>query len=196
MPRTYDQFAQQYDAVMRPLERWFLTRLRAQTFNLLPRDARVLELGAGTGRNFVFYPAGVSGVASEPSREMLKIAKDRDCPLGVRLVQSRAEDLPFKNATFDAAFATLVFCSVSSPAKAFAELRRVVRTGGTILLLEHVRPGGVLGPVFDLMNLITEPLFEDHFNRRTADEAQAAGLQILKVEKSLLGAINLISCRV
>jgi SAM-dependent methyltransferase len=89
-----------------------------------------------------------------------------------------------------------VFCSVSSPAKAFAELRRVVRTGGTILLLEHVRPGGVLAPVFDLMNLITEPLFEDHFNRRTADEAQAAGLQILKVEKSLLGAINLISCRV
>jgi ubiquinone/menaquinone biosynthesis C-methylase UbiE len=196
MPKTYDQFAQQYDAVMRPLERWFLTRLRAQTFNLLPRDARVLELGAGTGRNFVFYPAGVSGVASEPSREMLKIAKDRDRPLGVRLVQSRAEDLPFKNATFDAAFATLVFCSVSSPAKAFAELRRVVRTGGTVLLLEHVRPGGVLGPVFDLINLITEPLFEDHFNRRTADNAKAAGLQIMKVEKSLLGAINLISCRV
>ena len=196
MPRTYDQFAQQYDAVMRPLERWFLTRLRAQTFNLLPRDARVLELGAGTGRNFVFYPAGVSGVASEPSREMLNIAKDRDRPLGVRLVQSRAEDLPFKNATFDAAFATLVFCSVSSPAKAFAELRRVVRTGGTILLLEHVRPGGLLGPFFDLINMITMPLFEDHFNRRTADDAKAAGLQIVKVEKSLLGAINLISCRV
>ena len=196
MPRTYDQFAQQYDAVMRPLERWFLTRLRAQTFNLLPRDARVLELGAGTGRNFVFYPAGVSGVASEPSREMLKIAKDRDRPPGVRLVQSRAEDLPFKNATFDAAFATLVFCSVSSPAKAFAELRRVVRTGGTILLLEHVRPGGLLGPFFDLINMITMPLFEDHFNRRTADDAKAAGLQIVKVEKSLLGAINLISCRV
>ncbi|MCM3872579.1 MAG: class I SAM-dependent methyltransferase [Pyrinomonadaceae bacterium] len=196
MPKTYDKFAPQYDAVMRPLERWFLTRLRTQTFNLLPRSARVLELGAGTGRNFVFYPDETSGVASEPSREMLKIAKDRERPAAVTLVQSRAEELPFKSAVFDAAFATLVFCSVSSPAKTFAELRRVVRSGGTILLLEHVRPGGVLGPVFDLISLATVPLFEDHFNRRTADDALTAGLQVLRVEKSLMGAINLISCRV
>jgi phosphatidylethanolamine/phosphatidyl-N-methylethanolamine N-methyltransferase len=196
MPKTYDKFAPQYDAVMRPLERWFLTRLRTQTFNLLPRNARVLELGAGTGRNFVFYPDETRGVASEPSREMLKIAMDRKRPAAVTLVQSRAEELPFKSAVFDAAFATLVFCSVSSPAKTFAELRRVVRSGGTILLLEHVRPGGLLGPVFDLINLATVPLFEDHFNRRTADDARAAGLQVLGVEKSLLGAINLISCRV
>jgi len=196
MPKTYDQFAPQYDAVMRPLERWFLTRLRTQTFNLLPRNARVLELGAGTGRNFVFYPAETNGVASEPSREMLKIAKDRKRPAAVTLVQSQAEELPFKSAVFDAAFATLVFCSVSSPAKTFAELRRVVRSGGTIVLLEHVRPGGLLGPIFDLINLATVPLFEDHFNRRTADDARAAGLQVVGVEKSLLGAINLIACRV
>ncbi len=196
MTKTYDQFAPQYDAVMRPLERWFLTRLRTRTFNLLPRNARVLELGAGTGRNFVFYPAETNGVASEPSREMLKIAKDRKRPAAVTLVQSRAEELPFKSAVFDAAFATLVFCSVSSPAKTFAELRRVVRSGGTIVLLEHVRPGGLLGPIFDLINLATVPLFEDHFNRRTADDARAAGLQVVGVEKSLLGAINLIACRV
>ena len=196
MPKTYDQFAPQYDEVMRPLERWFLTRLRTQTFDLLPRNARVLEIGAGTGRNFVFYPDETSGVASEPSREMLKIAKDRKRPAAVTLVQSRAEELPFKSAVFDAAFATLVFCSVSSPAKTFAELRRVVRSGGTILLLEHVRPGGLLGPIFDLINLATVPLFEDHFNRRTADDARAAGLHVVGVEKSLLGAINLISCRV
>ncbi len=196
MPKTYDKFAPQYDAVRRPLERLFLTRLRSQTFNLLPRNARVLELGAGTGRNFVFYPAETRGVASEPSREMLKIAKDRKRPAAVSLIQCQAEELPFNSSVFDAAFATLVFCSVSSPAKAFAELRRVVRSGGTILLLEHVRPGGLLGPIFDLINLVTVPLFEDHFNRRTADEARAAGLQVVGVEKSLLGAINLIACRV
>jgi ubiquinone/menaquinone biosynthesis C-methylase UbiE len=196
MPKTYDQFAPQYDAVMRPLERWFLTRLRTQTFNLLPRNARILELGAGTGRNFVFYPDETSGVASEPSREMLKIARDRKRPAAVTLVQSRAEDLPFKSAVFDAAFATLVFCSVSSPEKTFAELRRVVKSGGTILLLEHVRPGNLLGPIFDLINLATVPLFDDHFNRRTADDARTAGLQVLKVETSLLGAVNLIACRV
>ena len=195
MPKTYDQFASQYDAVMRPLERWFLTRLRTETFNLLPRNARVLELGAGTGRNFVFYPAETIGVASEPSHEMLKIAKHKRRPAAVTLVQSQAEELPFKSAIFDAAFATLVFCSVRSPAKTFAELRRVVRSGGTILLLEHVRPDGLLGPLFDLINIVTVPLFEDHFNRRTADDARAAGLHLLRVEKRLLGVINLIACR-
>jgi ubiquinone/menaquinone biosynthesis C-methylase UbiE len=196
MPKTYDQLAPQYDAVMRPLERWFLTRLRTQTFNLLPHNARILELGAGTGRNFIFYPDETTGVASEPSGEMLKIAKDRKRPAAVTLVQSKAEELPFKNSVFDAAFATLVFCSVSSPTRTFAELRRVVRSGGTILLLEHVRPGGLLGPVFDLISLVTVPLFEDHFNRRTTDDARAAGLHVLDVQKSLLGVINLISCRV
>ncbi len=196
MPKTYDQFAQQYDEVMRPLERWFLTRLRTQTFKILPRNARVLELGAGTGRNFVFYPPEASGVATEPSLEMLKIARGKQRPEAVTLVQSRAEELPFKSAAFDAAFATLVFCSVSSPAKVFAELRRVVRSGGTVLLLEHVRPEGLLGPIFDVINLVTLPLFEDHFNRRTADDARAAGLEVVRVEKSLGGAINLIACRV
>lgn len=196
MPKTYDQFAPQYDDVMRPLERWFLTRLRTQVFSLLPRNSRVLELGAGTGRNFSFYPADTTGVASEPSLEMLKIARGKKRPEALRLVQSRAEELPFGSSVFDAAFATLVFCSVSSPPMVFAELRRVVRSGGTVLLLEHVRPGGLLGPIFDLINLISLPLFEDHFNRRTADDARAAGLQVVGVEKSLGGAINLISCRV
>jgi len=196
MPKTYDQFAQQYDEVMRPLERWFLTRLRTQMFSLLPRNSRVLELGAGTGRNFIFYSHETSGVASEPSLEMLKIARGKKRPAALALVQSRAEELPFKTAVFDAAFATLVFCSVSSPARAFAELRRVVRSGGTVLLLEHVRPEGLLGPIFDVINLVTLPLFEDHFNRQTADDAQAAGLQVVRVEKSLGGAINLIACRV
>lgn len=196
MPTTYDKFAPQYDSVMRPLERWFLTRLRQETFNLLPKNARILELGAGTGRNFVFYSTEAQGVASEPSREMLKIAKTKQRPAGVTLVQSSAEDLPFKNGVFDAAFATLVFCSIPSPQKAFAELRRVVKSGSMILLLEHVRPDGILGPLFDLINMATLPLFEDNFNRRTADEAQAAGLQLLRVEKRFAGIINLIACRV
>jgi phosphatidylethanolamine/phosphatidyl-N-methylethanolamine N-methyltransferase len=194
--RTYDTFAPQYDAVMGPLERWFLARLRASTFQHLPPDARILEIGAGTGLNFVYYPDNATGVATEPSTEMLRIATGKKRPRGLRLLQSCAENLPFQNGSFDAAFATLVFCSVQSPAQALAELRRVVRPGGTIMLLEHVRPSGLLGPLFDLLNLITVPLFDDHFNRRTADAARAAGLELLSVEKSLLGIINFIACRV
>jgi ubiquinone/menaquinone biosynthesis C-methylase UbiE len=194
--RTYDDIAPNYDRAVRPLDRWFLARLRANTFRYLPKDARVLEIGAGTGLNFVFYPANATGVATEPSSGMLHIAKGKQRPAKVPLVQSCAEHLPFKNNSFDSAFATLVFCSLSQPDKAFAELRRVVKPGGTVLLLEHVRPDGLLGPVFDLLNFITVRLCDDHFNRRTAQAAQSAGLNVTKVEKSMLGIFNLIACRV
>ena len=192
----YDDIAGQYDAVMRPLERWFLTRLRATVFLKLRGNARILEVGAGTGRNFAYYQTTTLAVASEPSREMLKIARQKERPEGVSLIQSWAEELPFKTDSFDAAFATLVFCSIEHPAQAFAELRRVVKSGGAVILLEHVRPAGLLGPLFDILNLITVPLFSDHLNRRTAEDAQANGLQLVNVERSLLGIINLISCRV
>jgi len=193
---AYDSIAPHYDKAVRPLDRWFLARLRANTLNYLPPGARVLELGAGTGLNFVFYPTNATGVASEPNNYMLRLASAKERPDKIQLVQSCAEQLPFKNNSFDAAFATLVFCSVAQPEAAFSELRRVVKPGGTVLLLEHVRPGGLFGSVFDFLNLFTVPLFNDHFNRRTAAEAQAAGLQLVKVEKSLLGIINLIACRV
>jgi ubiquinone/menaquinone biosynthesis C-methylase UbiE len=194
--QTYDDIAPHYDAAMRPLDRWFLARLRATTLRYLPADARILEIGAGTGRNFVYYPSNALAVATEPSSEMLKIAGQKERPKTVGLVQSCAEHLPFREHSFDAAFATLVFCSLKHVGDAFAELRRVVKPGGSVMLLEHVRPDNLLGPVFDLLNLITVPLFDDHFNRRTADEALAGGLQVIKIERSLLGIINLISCRV
>ena len=127
---------------------------------------------------------------------MLRFARQKSRPARISLVQSCAEFLPFDNASFDAAFATLVFCSLASPAEAFAELRRVVKPGGSIILLEHVRPRGLLGSLFDLLNLITVPLFDDHFNRRTASSAQLAGLSVLRVEESRLGIMNLIVCRV
>ena len=195
-PRTYDQIAPHYDAAIRPLDRWFLARLRASALGYVPSAGRILEIGAGTGLNFVFYPKNASGVASEPSTEMLRIASGKARPVKVSLIQSCGEQLPFADNSFDAAFATLVFCSLAHPEQAFAELRRVVKPGGSVILLEHVRPSGLLGPVFDLLNLITVPLFADHFNRRTAADAETSGLELVRVEPKFLGIINLIACRV
>jgi ubiquinone/menaquinone biosynthesis C-methylase UbiE len=127
---------------------------------------------------------------------LLRAREKPDRPAGAAFVQAFAERLPFAEGAFDAGLATLVFCSVAAPAEGMAELRRVVRAGGRVVLLEHVRPPGALGYVFDALSLLTVPLLEDHFNRRTADEARRAGLTVERVENHLLGAVQLIVCRV
>lgn len=190
----YDKLAAGYDRAFAPFERRFLARWREEISSLLPPDSSILEVGAGTGLNFPFYPRCRHAVASEISCEMLKFARSRTT--SIDLIQADAQSLPFGTNTFDAAFATLVFCSVPDPEKAFAELKKVVRPGGTIVLLEHVRPPGLLGYLFDLLNLFTVALIEDHFNRRTAEIAKKAGLKVTEIRKKAFGIVNAIICEV
>ena len=200
---VYDRLAAGYDRAMRPCERLGLGRLRRRALAEVGEalagsrgGGLLLEVGAGTGANFPFYPPGVRAACAEPSREMLLRAKEKAArPGGSGLFRALAERLPFGDGTFDAAFATLVFCSVASPAEGLAELRRVVRAGGRVVLLEHVRPPAPLGYAFDALNLLTVPLFDDHFNRRTAEEARRAGLRVERIESLLLGVVELIVCR-
>ncbi|HMS09666.1 MAG TPA: class I SAM-dependent methyltransferase, partial [Pyrinomonadaceae bacterium] len=129
---VYDSFARFYDRLFAPAERRFLGRWRRETLSLVPEGSRLLELGAGTGANFEFYASPEKAVSSELSCEMLSFAARK--ARGNALVQADAEWLPFAAGSFDAAFATLVFCSIPQPENAFAELRRVVRPGGRVVL--------------------------------------------------------------
>ena len=190
---TYDCIAPHYDAGISRFEKWFIGELRRKTLGQLPADGFILEVGAGTGLNFSYYLHS-RGVASEPSRGMLGIAQSKSRPEEINLIQCCAENIPFRDATFDAAVATLVFCSVRSPGDGFAELRRVLKPQGKLLLLEHVRPPGLLGYLFDVLNAITAPLFGDHLNRRTAEMVRSAGFQVGHVESRWAGIINLVTC--
>ena len=192
MPPIYDKLAGYYDRAFAPFERRYLAKLRAETLDLLPKDAAVLELGAGTGANFEFYPECRQATASELSIKMIEIAKGKTD--SIRLVQADAQNLPFPANHFDAAFATLVFCSIPEPEKAFAELIRTIKPGGKVVLLEHVRPKGLLGYFFDLLNFATVALVDDHFNRQTAKTAKNTGLKIIEVREKLFGIFNLIVC--
>lgn len=192
----YDRLAARYDRALAPFERRWLGRWRAEAFAALPDGARMLEIGAGTGANFEHYPPGARGAATEISCRMLEIAQGKERPSGVALVQSAGERLPFADDSFDAACATLVLCSVESPSAVFAELKRVVKVGGTIALLEHVRPQGVLGPVIDLLSWFTVRLFDDHFNRRTVEDARRAGLKVESEASHAWGIVKVLVLRV
>ena len=104
----YDKFAKGYDKAFAPFEQRFLANWRKETISYLPENSRILEIGAGTGANFRFYPNCRHAVASEISFKMLEFAKEKTD--FIELVQTTAETLPFAENTFDAAFATLVFC--------------------------------------------------------------------------------------
>lgn len=199
----YDGLAARYDRALAPFERRFIARWRKEALAALPADALLLEIGAGTGLNFSHYPPGTRrAVATDLSGAMLaeaqkKIQNSTSSETPPFLVRNSAEQLPFADDVFDAACATLVFCSVASPQLVFAELQRVIKNGGTLVLLEHVRPRGILlGPLFDVLSRMTVPLFEDHFNRRTEQTAKASGLQIVRTESRARGIVQMLVCRV
>lgn len=187
---SFDKIAPRYDRLMAPLERHLIGRWREEAFKLLPADAKILEIGAGTGANFPHYHPSCRHTASELSGEMIEIARSKNDR--IPLVRADAQNLPFADDSFDAAVATLVFCSIPEPSRAFAELRRVVRKGGRLVLLEHVRPPGVLGNVFDLLSKATVALIDDHFNRETANCVREAGFTVTEVRQRAFGIFNII----
>ncbi|MGZ5332791.1 MAG: class I SAM-dependent methyltransferase [Solirubrobacterales bacterium] len=104
-------------------------------------SGRVLEVGAGNGRNFALYPAEVSEVIAvepEPYLRRHALAAAESAPVPVRVVDGLADSLSFEDGAFDAAVTSLVLCSVVDQGRALAELRRVIRAGGELRFYEHV----------------------------------------------------------
>ena len=104
---------------------------------------RVLELGAGNGLNFPYYPAKVTEVVAVEPEDYLRARADgaaQTGPVPVTVVDAVADQLPFPDGSFDAAVTALVLCSVPDQATALLELRRVLRPGGELRFYEHVRP--------------------------------------------------------
>jgi ubiquinone/menaquinone biosynthesis C-methylase UbiE len=102
---------------------------------------RVLEIGAGTGLNARHYPDGVELVLSEPDEVMADRLRDRVATLGrpVTVVLAGAEALPFADGEFDTVVSTLVLCTVPDMDTALREIHRVLKPGGRLLFMEHVR---------------------------------------------------------
>lgn len=149
----------------------------------------VLEVGAAEGQNFPFYdPTRVVRVeAVEPDEAML-IAAERslaDAPIPICLSRAPVEALPFPPAQFDSAVATLVLCSVQDPARGLREIWRVLKPGGTLLLLEHVRGQGKFVPWIQdaLVPLTRRCMGNCHWNRNTQQLVLDTGFQVTQVRQ-------------
>lgn len=164
------------------------------------RQARgsILEVGVGTGKNMPYYPRGAKVIGIDLADRMLGRARQRARALGVSIAlrEGDAQALPFPDNTFDTAVATFVFCSVPDPVRGLRELRRVVKPGGHILLLEHVRLDGLAGRLMDLLNPLIVRLSGANINRQTVENVKAAGLEVESVEHlGPMGMVKLIVAR-
>jgi len=104
-------------------------------------SGRVIEVGAGNGRNFAHYPASVSRVLAVEPEPRLRESAAREAatsPVPIEVVAGVADRLPAEDGAFDVGVASLVLCTVPDPDAALAELRRVIRPGGELRFYEHV----------------------------------------------------------
>ncbi len=170
-----------YDLALKPLEYLWLRALRAKL--LAHARGKTLEVGVGTGLNLPHYPPGTVVIAIDPDASMRHRALMR-LGLRARLEEGDAENLAFNDGEFDTVVATLVLCSVSSPETALKEIYRVLKPGGRLLLLEHVRPPqALLGRLSDALTPAWKLISGGcHLNCNPQPLVKALGFQIIKSE--------------
>jgi len=186
-----------YDAAMWPFERiavgGWRRRLAAQA------RGRVLEIGSGTGAQLRWYAPGVEVTALEPDDGMRARMERRASAAAarVRVVGGHAEALPFADTSFDAVVSAFALCTVTDPAEALAELRRVLVPGGALLMLEHVHLAWEPGRAIQSAAAPAWASFAGgcRLDRDTVRTAVEAGFRILHGETHVAGWIVEASLR-
>lgn len=148
----------------------------------------VVEIGAGYGATFPFYPSAVTGVLAlepDPILRALALAAAARAPVPVTVQDGVAESLPAADSSVDVVVSSLVLCSVPDQAAALAEVVRVLRPGGLLLFYEHVRSAHrVLGAAEDLLTPLWSRMAGGcHPNRDTAATIAGAGLTVQALER-------------
>ena len=182
-------FAALYDRGLKSTEEAGLRQMRREL--LAGAGGRVVEIGAGTGVNLDLYPAAVESLALvEPDPHMAKRLRAHlaESSRAAEIVAAPAERLPFASGSVDTAVATLVLCTVPDPIAAVAELARVLKPGGQLLFIEHVRaedPG-----LARWQDRLEKPwrFFGDgcHCNRDTVATRAASRFELGDVERGAL----------
>ncbi|HVD65828.1 MAG TPA: methyltransferase domain-containing protein [Gaiellaceae bacterium] len=168
-----------YDVMGRRVEKGELGAKRHELVAGL--EGEVLEIGAGTGFNLPHYEKASRVVAIEPDPSMARRLPRRaaEATVPVEVVSGSAESLPFPDESFDTAVVTFVFCSVNDPSAALADVRRVLKPGGRLVLLEHVRGDDRLARWQERLTPLHRRLAGNcHLNRDTRGAVAAAGFDV------------------
>ncbi|GAB3278629.1 class I SAM-dependent methyltransferase [Parasphingorhabdus pacifica] len=195
--RTFwDDAASSYDRQMRLFERFFAGDSRNWVCSQASGD--VLEVAIGTGLNVPAYPSDVRVTGIEWSGRMLELARLRAAELSVPvdLLEADAQALPFPEAVFDTVVCTFSLCAIPDERKAVAEMRRVLRPGGRLLLADHVASSWL--PVRLLqraVEVVSVPVGGEHFLRRPLERARALGFVVENVERFKLGVVERLVAR-
>jgi ubiquinone/menaquinone biosynthesis C-methylase UbiE len=157
---------------------------------LAEANGSVLEIGAGTGLNLAHYNGRIESlVLTEPEPAMLRRLQKKareEAPLAT-ILRAPAEDLPFEDDSFDTVIATLVLCGVDDQARSVREIRRVLKPGGRLLFLEHVRSDDpALARFQDRMNWLNRIVVFCDCNRPTLATIEAAGFTVSELERTIL----------
>ena len=189
--RAYDAtvgrlFAGVYDRLMADTEEAGLSDRRHTI--LAEASGRTVELGAGTGLNLAHYPDGVEElILTEPFPPMAKQLRERAGDAAT-VIETPADALPIPDASIDTAVATLVLCTVDDVPATLAEVSRVLKPGGRLLFVEHVRsddPG--LARWQDRLNGLNQIVAHGcNCNRTTVDAIRAAGFDIVDLTRGEL----------
>ncbi len=191
----YQRIARFYDLLDFLFEFWRYRALRPLLFEGL--SGRLLDAGVGTGRNFRFYPAGSNVTGIDISPAMLARAEQRlrHSSASVDLRQMDVTRLDFPSASFDAAVATFLFCVLPDEAQVVAlrEIARVVKPGGTIRLLEYVRPQGRFRRwIARLWEPWMQWAYGAGFDRQTEKHVREAGLDLAQARYVVPDLIKLL----
>ncbi len=172
--QRYNRIAGLYDILEAPMEHIF-SNWRKEL--LKEASGKTLEVGIGTGQNIEHYPAEVELTGIDFSEKMIEKARNRTRHHpNVRLLLMDAENMSFNNNTFDTVVTSCVFCSVPDPVQGLKEIKRVCKSGGKILMLEHVRSEKkIIGNLMDIINPVPLTIIGANINRRTYDNLLKAG---------------------